>query len=110
MLLNGSWLMSIRRTLLAAVAVFGLIGTALAQPADIPQTQMGAAAIVMGQVTLRWSNKVTVQITDDYRAHISHIQGMVPGNPFVDELDVIKVDDCHFNVVRSLTELMAQLN
>jgi hypothetical protein len=101
--------MSIRGTFLAMAMVIGLASPGLAQPADIPQTQMGAVALLGGQLGLaNWwlaptfgapPSLASVKIIDD---HTARIHGIVASG-WAGDIDVVKIDDCHFNVMRSST-------
>ena len=63
--------MPIHRSVLATGIVGSLFTAALAQPQGLPQTQMAAAAVVMGQLVLWWDAKSDIQIVDGKTARVS---------------------------------------
>ena len=96
-------LLSINRVVLVAAAV--TIGsTTFAQPQELPETQMAAAAVVMGTIVfpgmlIRASRVVTVE------QKTARLRGNLPGTGSNDadasDVDVVKLDDCRFEAVQS---------
>jgi hypothetical protein len=90
--------MLIHRTVVAAGIAGSLFTAALAQPQDLPQTQMAAAAVVMGQVILAgWSSYSNIHIIDDKTAAV---YGDLVGGGF-SHYYIMKLDDCRFEALKS---------
>jgi hypothetical protein len=67
---------------------------------ELPQTQMAAAALMMGQVVFPgWRAVASIQIIDDKTAQL---RGALPGHGMNlnDVVDVTKIDDCHFEATQ----------
>jgi hypothetical protein len=90
--------MATHRIVLTATGILGSLVTAgLAQPQELPQTQMAAAAVVMAQmVSPVWSVTSTIKLVDDKSARILPL----PQYSHVGVTDVLKIDDCKFEATR----------
>jgi hypothetical protein len=95
--------MSIRKAILASAGIVASVFNPAPAPAqELPQTQMAAAAVVIGTIVfpgmlIRASRVVSVE---NNRAHL---RGNLPGTGSSDadasDVDVVKVDDCHFEAI-----------
>ena len=81
-------------------------------PQNLPQNQMGAATVVLGQILLfSWIGGVTapeIEVLDDKSAHL---RGVLPGKGrMLSDIYVVKGDDCRFVAVIPPSTMLAMVD